>query len=322
MKKSVIIGLLLVIAGVMGAFTTFSGKDNILSFGGKEVNLEKSVPAAEVRSILVNSGGTDIRVIRGRETGTIRMNLEGEASGRYLDDMELSAELSGDGTLEIKPVIGDNFVIGLSVLNVTLTVQLPEQLWDQVEVSAGSGDITVKDVQASRALIMHTGSGNIEAEMVAGETVDVRSGSGDQELDGVNGKRMVIDAGSGNITVASYKLEELAFLAGSGNVRLVNGSARLTGEAGSGNIRYEADKLEAHVRLIAGSGNVTVRLLENPQSLLVDFKTSSGDREIGFEGMQVSSQDEEGDITGSFGSGEIELHVETGSGNFLLGPRS
>ncbi|PZD95458.1 hypothetical protein DNH61_13060 [Paenibacillus sambharensis] len=322
MRKSVIVGLILVVAGIAGVLATFSGDDNILSFGSQEVNLAKEVPSAEIRSIVVNSGGTDIRVIRSREAGIIRINLEGEASARYLDDMELKAELSGDGTLEIKPVIGDNFVIGFSVLNLALTVQLPEQLWDEVEVSAGSGDIIVEDVHAARSLVINTGSGNIEADTVAGEIVNVSTGSGDQELAGVSGSRMNIEAGSGNVTVTSFEFQELGFSAGSGDVELVDGSARLTGETGSGNIRYEADRLVAPARLDAGSGDVTVRLQEEPQSLLVNFKTSSGDRKIGFDGMQVSSQDEEGDITGSFGSGEIELHVETGSGNFHLGPRS
>ena len=120
--------------------------------------------------------------------------------------------------------------------------------------------------------------------------------------------------GSGNATVDTFEAASLTFEASSGNVKLLDGSAKITGNIGSGNIRYQTARLTQDVRLKAGSGNVEIEVDEEPSSLKVEFRTGSGDSDIDWDGIKYDIK-EEGDVSGQFGDGEVLLEVTTGSGN-------
>src|SRR5690606_29702818 len=143
----------------------------------------------------------------------------------------------------------------------------------------------------------------------------LHSGSGNQRLSHVKAADEIqLDMGSGNATVDTFEAASLTFEASSGNVKLLDGSAAITGNIGSGNIHYHTARLAQDVRLRAGSGNVEIGLDEEPSSLKVEFRTGSGDSDIDWEGIKYDIK-EEGDVSGQFGDGAVMLEVSTGSGN-------
>lgn len=128
-----------------------------------------------------------------------------------------------------------------------------------------------------------------------------------------------VETGSGNITIDGLETDSLAFDAGSGNVKLIDGQAEIKGKVGSGNILVETRELLHDADLKTGSGNVTVKLAERPESLHVDYRGGSGQGRIQWDGFVYELESDERDVVkGSFGSGEVQLYVRTGSGNFTL----
>ncbi len=312
MKKSFALGLILLIAGVIGIIITFSGDDKIMDFGTKSINMGETADAAEVTAISVEGSSVDVELKRG--TGSdIRIALEGRASAKFIDDIDLDVRTEG-GKLTIEPKMPSGFSIGINILNVKLRVELPERQWESVTVDVGSGNIALSDVQAV-TLALDAGSGNIEADRIEGKSVSLHSGSGNQRLSNVKAADAIrLDMGSGNATVDTFEASSLTFEASSGNVKLLDGSAKITGNVGSGNIRYQTARLTQDVRLKAGSGNVEIELDEEPSSLKVEFRTGSGDSDIDWDGIKYDIK-EEGDVSGQFGDGEALLEVTTGSGN-------
>lgn len=314
MRKSFALGLILLIAGVIGIVITFSGDDNLLDFGTTSVNMGETVDANAITA--VNVKGSSVNVEIGRGSGPdILVALEGRASEKFLDDIGLKLNTNGS-TLTIEPEMPRGFSIGINILDIKLRVELPEKQWNDVNVDVGSGNIALSDVAAER-LALEAGSGNIEASRIGGGSVQLRTGSGNQRLAEARADAIELKVGSGNVTVDTFEARSLSFDATSGNVKLFDGTAEVTGNIGSGNIRYETAELAKDVRLKAGSGNVTIELDEEPKSLQVEFRTGSGDSDIDWDGMQYDIK-EEGDISGKFGDGAVLLQVTTGSGNIEL----
>ncbi len=312
MKKSFALGLILLIAGVIGIIMTFSGDDDLLDFGTKSVDMGETVAADAVKEITVKGSSMDVEIVRG-SGADIRVALEGRASAKFIDDIDLEVLTEG-GELTIQPKMPRGFSIGINIVNVTLRVELPERQWERIRVDVGSGNIALSDVQAD-TLALDAGSGNIEAERIAGTSVSLHSGSGNQRLSHVKATDAIqLDMGSGNAELDTFEAASLTFEASSGNVKLLDGSAKITGNVGSGNIRYEAARLTQDMRLKAGSGNVRIELDEEPSSLKVEFRTGSGDSDIDWGGIKYDIK-EEGDVSGQFGDGAVMLEVTTGSGN-------
>jgi lia operon protein LiaG len=315
MKKSFALGLILLIAGVIGIIITFSGDDDLMDFGTTSVNMGETVAADAITDVSVKGSSVNVEIKRG--TGSdIKVALEGRASEKFMDDIGLDVQTEG-GKLIIQPKMPRGFSIGINIIDVKLRIELPERQWENVSVDVGSGNVALSDVHA-RTLALDAGSGNIEAERVEGTSVSLHSGSGDQRLSNVKATDEIqLDMGSGNATVDTFEAASLTFEASSGNVKLLDGSAKITGNVGSGNIRYETARLTQDVRLKTGSGNVGIELDEEPSSLKVEFRTGSGDSDIDWDGIKYDIK-EEGDVSGQFGDGAVLLEVTTGSGNIDL----
>jgi len=315
MRKSFAIGLILLVAGVIGIVITFSGDDDLLDFGTKRIDMGETVAAAAVTDIHVKGSSVNVEIGRGAGSD-ILVALEGRASEKFIDKIDLKVDTDGS-RLTIEPDMPNGFSIGINIIDIKLRIELPEKQWKDVSVNVGSGDIALSDVAASR-LILEAGSGNIEASRIEGDSVKLHSGSGNQRLAEVKAANAIeLEVGSGNVTVDTFEAGSLGVDATSGNVKLLDGTAAIAATTGSGNIRYETAELTQDARFKAGSGDVTIELDEEPRSLRVEFRTGSGESDIDWDGVQYDIK-EEGDVSGRFGPGEALLEVTTGSGNIEL----
>lgn len=210
----------------------------------------------------------------------IKVRLHGKVSSKYVNDVDLKVEPQGD-TLRLEVYTPDGFDWGMHQFNVALTVELPEKLWKSVKVQTQSGNVTVKEIES---------------------------------------KEIALQARSGNLAADHYKSDVLTFTTESGNVDLSEGKSAIQGETKSGNIQVELNELQQDTDLKAGSGNITVNVENEPESLAVDYRGNSGNGRIDWTRMTYEEKDEDGEIIkGSFGSGEVKLKVRTGSGNFTMG---
>ncbi|GGF94921.1 DUF4097 family beta strand repeat-containing protein [Paenibacillus abyssi] len=320
MQNRKVKGIILVAVGIVAMWFTFSPINlfpSAFSFDTENIHVERSVEADAFKNIVIHTRSTDVNVVRS-DSEQINVLLQGSASDNAADKLDLNIEPKGD-TLELGLNVPGGFLISFNRSNVDLTVELPEKQWNKVVVRTGSGDIDLKKIEGA-SLEIEAGSGDVQASQIKGEVLVVNTGSGDINITEFEVNKANIMVGSGNITGSDFISQELKFTAGSGDVKLANGQSQLIGETGSGNVRIESDDLLYDADLHAGSGDITVNLSNQPQSLALDYSGSSGEGRIEWDGIAYDENSEDRDrIRGSFGSGNVQLKVRTSSGDFTLG---
>ena len=147
----------------------------------------------------------------------------------------------------------------------------------EVNMSASSGEVTVKDVSGAVNVEAHSGSvtldgiggavvakadsGSIEADHVDGD-LTLEASSGSVEARGIGGTAAV-DASSGNVVVELTNPADVHVKAESGNVDVVvpDGAYKVTTSADSGNVTSDVDDDPAgdhRIDLRTDSGNIRV----------------------------------------------------------------
>ncbi|CAH0121759.1 MULTISPECIES: DUF4097 family beta strand repeat-containing protein [unclassified Paenibacillus] len=303
MRKSVFLGVVLVAAGLFGLLYSIFGSGygfagNFLSFGTKQIDIEKTVDADQLSDILVKADSTNVKVTHS-DSDRISVRLHGRVNSRDAEKTDIKINAQGD-SLEVGMVSPRGFHIGFNWKEIELSIGLPDKQWETLQVQVGSGNIDLSGVNAAN-MNVKTGSGNINASnMTASDSIALHSRSG-------------------NLVAEGFKADALVFDLGSGNAKLMDGEAKLSGKTSSGNIRVEFEELIYDADLKTGTGNVDVLLARQPESLAVQYKGGSGKGTIRWDGMNYEESDKEGrSIKGTFGSGDVQLNVRTGSGDFRL----
>ncbi|ULL15727.1 hypothetical protein DVH26_15510 [Paenibacillus sp. H1-7] len=302
MSKGSGMGKLFITAGLvilLGVFISEQGfAANVFSWNTKTVDIEKTVKAEGIRSVNIDGGRTDVKVVRGHSEA-IEIRLDGRVKRDAADNIQLQADPRRD-TLELKVEIPERFPFGMSFSDLNLTVELPEQVWENVKVQTVSGDVDIEELK--------------------GTNIDVHANSGDVTANDIEAGQVTLQAGSGNIESNAFRAKNLTFHVGSGDVSLSGGQAIIKGETSSGNIDVAVNELDQDMDLKAGSGDVTVKTANEPKSLTVQYNGGSGSGNIEWDNVTYKEKGEDGrTLKGVFGSGTTQLKVRTGSGNFTLG---
>lgn len=324
MRKSVFLGVVLVAAGLLGLlysiFGSGTGVAGILSFGTKQIDIEKSVDANQLSDILVKTNSANVKVTHS-DSERISVRLQGRVSSRDAEKTDIKLNAQGD-SLEVGVISPQAFRFGWNWEELELSVGLPDKQWESLQVQVVSGNIGLSGVNAA-LMNAKTGSGNIGLTQLQGESISAFSGSGNINASIMTASDSItLHSRSGNMVAEGFKADTLAFDLGSGNAKLIDGEAKLSGKSSSGNIRVEFEELVYDADLKTGTGNVDVLLARQPESLAVQFKGGSGKGTIRWDGLNDQESDMEGrSVKGTFGSGDVQLNVSTGSGDFRLDRR-
>lgn len=320
MKKRT--GYLIVAAGVLLLIFTMNPRNIFsdvhfgFSFDTKKINEETTLAADDFQDMILQTGSTDIMVTKGN-ADEIKVRLNGKVSSKYADQVKLKVEPNGDSL--VLGVDEDHGIdLGINIMDIELSVELPEKQWAAANIESGSGEIEIGSIRGDEVTVK-AGSGNVTVQHVNAGELTVKTGSGNIEAEEIEAESVSLVSGSGQISADRYHATQLDFQNGSGNVELKDGESALQGKTGSGNIRVDMERLIHDADLRTGSGNVSIDLDEEPTSLEVDFQGSSGEGNIQLDGMRYEVKDEDrGRLKGTLGSGEFLLKVRTGSGNFKL----
>lgn len=332
MKKFVAIALIMLGVGIVGALISFDWK-NMNTFGTEPLLIEKTIPAASIKSININSSSVSTDVIRGT-TNDIKVSIEGRASKKYLERFKLETKVDGD-TVNIEGTFTEGFNFGINIVDVDMVVELPARLWDAVDIKSKSGNIEVESLQANLVTIknssgnvdadevqaesvtIESGSGNVDTEQVQASSITIGNSSGNVKANDVSAKTISLQSKSGNVKAENYKAEQMTAKTSSGNINLDDGTGIVNGESSSGNIRIEAEELLHDVKLETKSGEVSISVEKEPQSAAVSFRTNSGGRSIKWKSYEVENDNDE-IFSGVIGDGKIKIDVETSSGGLKL----
>lgn len=295
MKKLVKVALIMLLIGLCGSVATASMTD-VFSFETVDVNKSEEIAGDKIKKINIKTSSVDIKVVP-TKSEQIKVDFTGEVSKRLKDTYDLVVEKNGE-IIEIEVTNEDlYFYIGIPVIRLDLVVEVPEKEYEELMVTASSGDIDLKGLQANDLYF--------------------KTSSGDMEITGIEGKTIRAEASSGSIKMMNATAEYSTYEASSGDITLKNNEGNMNIVTSSGTIEIDNEKLSGDIFAEASSGDVNVSFVEKPTSVAVEFRGSSGEGRIDLDGINFE-ENSENKIIGQIGNGEFEIKVNTSSGDFNL----
>jgi Uncharacterized conserved protein len=277
--------------------------------------------AADLIAVQVVTDSVSVELIQTEEQ-QLKVEIQGEGgrSDELARNIDLELRTEGDTAVvaikETPHVFA--FSIGGWTRRVKAVIHVPARLFERIEVSAKSADITVRQILAE-TLSLTSASGDISAENCeAKKTFNVRSASGDVRITGMlSGETASAHASSGDLELRNLSTRTLEAGTHSGDITVSDFRGRLQAKTGSGDIDLRNDQLTGDLHLQAGSGDITVSFLSEPESFTVHFQGSSGDGKVRISGLNYEEKSYHR-VIGKKGSGDYHLNVRTGSGDFML----
>jgi len=214
-----------------------------------------------------------------------------------LDQLRVETKQDGDRIeIEVKRPAREVVLFGIgSSPTAKLIVTMPRE--GNVTAKSGDGSIRVDEVHGR--LELHTGDGSIRGRDVGGR-MSLTTGDGSVTLDGANGD-LDVDTGDGSVSV-SGKL---------GVVKVNTSDGAITFRADSGTTMKE------NWSLTTGDGSVSVYL---PSDFGAELDAHTGDGSIRSE-LKVDGGDSDAErrtLRGKIGSGGKALRIRTGDGSIRL----
>jgi DUF4097 and DUF4098 domain-containing protein YvlB len=188
-----------------------------------------------------------------------------------------------------------------------------------LKITTGSGDVRLGAARGETAV--QTGSGNISVGNLVGNG-SFGTGSGDVVIDQAAAGKLSLDTGSGNVVLKAGTVAKIVAKTGSGDVRMSKLELEeLVADTGSGNVTLESSLAQARqVRIGTGSGDIRIHAGEEATFDVVSDQ-GSGDLRVGYADATLRKHGSK--VIGAHrGDGRTQIHIETGSGDCSITPKS
>jgi len=199
-----------------------------------------------------------------------------------------------------------------------------------VKVSTASGDVDVRDIDGAVEAKVASGcidvadvggdvdlgsaSGDVTARNIGGDA-KIFTASGDTDLNGVVGS-LAIESRSGDTTVDGVGAVVYRGLSGSG--RFVDVRGGVDASAASGDLSFRVVPVsESDYRIVASSGNVTLRFLKAMDGGFV-LKAATTSGEISAQLPIRVTRVDRNTIAGIVRDGRAKVFLETSGGNITI----
>ncbi|MHC0039141.1 DUF4097 family beta strand repeat-containing protein [Pseudoneobacillus sp. C159] len=277
MKKLVYSMLFLFVVGVVGTLVSVSASGGF-SVKTWGIHDEVQVKSADISRIEVDLSGSDV-ALHPTNGDEITVELNGKISKKHKKKVRLDVEESGN-TLKvgIKGLDQIFLNVGVLILDTNVEVFLPQKIYDSIKINTSSGDITVQEFKA---------------------------------------KEFILEASSGDMLIRDLHSDQHRFQTSSGEMELSNVSGDIEAKSSSGDIIIKYENTSGNLNAKTSSGDISIEFHEQPDSLAIDFKGSSGEGQISLNGVNYQEKSEHL-IRGVIGSGDFKIKAETSSGDFSL----
>ncbi|EFM08414.1 hypothetical protein PaecuDRAFT_4767 [Paenibacillus curdlanolyticus YK9] len=247
MRKWVGIGLILIAVGVVGLLLPWSHWREDW-FSTVPVMKESTLKADGVKGLAVHADSEDVRIVPGKD-GVIVARLEGKISKKKERKINLETAMA-DGVLDVKVKHQQSFEMGVSIVRLKLTLEVPSRVYDSLSVNTDSGDIELVDLSANEVKL-ESDSGDMALRKLQAKSIAAASDSGDQLFEDTEGA--------------------------------------LRAKLDSGDVRWRAAQLAWAADVESDSGDVVYELSQKPVNGTIDFRSDSGDGAVGWGAGIVDS---------------------------------
>jgi lia operon protein LiaG len=277
MKKVVFSMLLLFVIGVVGTLVSVSASGGF-SLETYAIRDQVVVSKKDISKIDIDLSSSDLTVNPTTED-EITVELTGKISKKLKKKLQLDVQENGDALkIGLKGEDQIKFNVGVLIVDTNVEVFLPQKIYDSIKIDNSSGDINIQEFKS---------------------------------------KNMIFETSSGDITATNLHSEEHRFHSSSGEMKLSNVTGNIKAESSSGDVIIQFENATGNLDAKTSSGDVSVEYRDEPKSLTIDFKASSGDGEVTLDDVHFEERSEN-EIRGVIGTGNFKVTVETSSGDFSL----
>jgi lia operon protein LiaG len=225
------------------------------------------------------------------------------------DREDVKAELEGKGSLSISAK-GDDIKVEVkrkwfSWLSFgqksELTVYIPEDFDRDMDINIGSGSLEFEGESSSKPMML--------------DTLRTDMSSGNLGLTDITTNKFIHNGSSGSFTADRFTTKEGIVDISSGDVELYDYAGPLKGELASGDMEVEMKELKGDISFDLSSGQVDLDLPDDADFEL-NGEASSGS--ISSEFPLTDQKQDDGDISGTHGSGKYNIEVSVSSGNVSI----
>lgn len=265
MRKIVLIAIVCIAIGGIGLFFTrpafFMNTANE-SADTKKLE-QKQFKNEQIKSINVDTDVGDVVIEKGK-TDLFEVRHSGDQEKRKLDVNENGEMLQVEVKTKKKHIFDFSF-FSFDLKDESLTVIVPERVYNKIEAETAAGTIRVESIQ-SRNISAHSAAGDVEMKEMKAQNVKVSSSAGDIVLHKVEGK-VRAESAAGNVKVTQHNPEY---------------SIKADSAAGDVNIQLQEMPKDAVVKGSADAGEVQIFRKENKEITLGSGKVQiSGETAAG-----------------------------------------
>jgi lia operon protein LiaG len=290
--------------------------DNMLGFKKKTEGFfwSKALHGNGIEVLNIDTSSTEIDIFTG-SADDIQIELKGEISSKLKENVQVEAVINGN-TLSVKVSVERNssFSMGIDVIKLALSVEVPQKLYEKVNAETSSGGIAARDLEG-KEVHFRAGSGEVEASGIrAHSEFKSKTNSGSIELKRIEAPSIYAKANSGTLILQNLVAEKIQAKAASGNIIAKKWRGDFLAETNSGEIDLHAPALTGNIDVEASSGDVMLYFDKKPESFKLDFTGNSGEARLDMNDLQYQ---ERGDhrVLAEEGDGKYAITVKTSSGD-------
>lgn len=298
-RTLVALAFLLLLLGGIGTAVTYASYDPV-----------------EVQETAVNDGegitGIDIRVnnekliVLPSSEETFRAELQG--SGKARDKDRLSMKKEG-GNLVIGTERQRNPIFSFNFLkrSLTLTVYVPERMYERLDIEVDNGAIEVHDLQAKQ-INASSDNGRVTMRNIISDKASISTSNGRVELRDIASSELNAHSNNGKIIMQKVEADALQFTTNNGRIELDAVNGELRGRTNNGGISVKTDHMDRQMDLETDNGSIEIQTENEPTNAILDVRTDNG---------KVTIFDQE-NWNSVIGDGENQIKLNTNNGSITV----
>ncbi|GGG14562.1 DUF4097 family beta strand repeat-containing protein [Paenibacillus aceti] len=244
----------------------------------KEIDQISQLDAKGISNLNISAAIAKVE-IKVTDSNQITAHLKGEVSSHLADRFTLKADPQGD-TLNIKADMKKkSLTTAHNYINLTLTVQIPDQSWSLV-----SADVI---------------NGSIHAEQIAAKTIDIQATTGKIKLEQAQADKI-----------------KLSTMVGEIQGRSLSGELQIEATTGIIKIDQQDIDLAGSIQATSTTGSIDIALRPG-QSVSLLYTSNLGNGTVNLEGMTLSESSKH-KLVGTSGVGKYSIKAHTTTGSFKL----
>lgn len=241
-----LIALILLVVGIIGSLFTFKSAHQ-----SEEITKSESIDSEGIENLNILTNNSRIEVLPTNDSDITAELLTKNKKHELLAKVE-------DATLFIEVKDKQRSFISLDFFSfgTTLTVYVPERVYDSLQVESDNGRITIEEIQSNE--------------------VNVKADNGRIELGNIDSHTVTVQSSNGRIAVENIKSSTINTNSSNGKIILNHVEGDISGKTNNGAIELVTKDLDRSIELETDNGKINIQTEQEPTNVTFDVRVDNG----------------------------------------------